>query len=191
MGGPRGNNIKNNNPGPGSYDTKPKTKAPTYVMSGRPQVKKPDPVPGPGQYTAEKSEKQPTMVKMIRKDERPWTSSVVGPGSYEVKDKKEKRGGKFTKDVRKNEILKHPSEKNPGPGAYTQTMEKVNASTPSFSYSSCINYLDLHQRSVVFLPAAKEVDQLLKWQHQDLDLTISITKMSKHNLLAGSTYEFY
>ena len=138
------NNTKGNSPGPGSYDAKLASKGPTYVLSGRHAARKPDPVPGPGQYNAEKSEKQPTMVKMLRKDDRPWTAAGapsmggVGPGSYDIRHEKEKQGGKFSKEERKNEMLKHASQKNPGPGAYRQEIGTVTSATPSFSY------FDLH-----------------------------------------------
>ncbi len=133
-----------NAPGPGAYEDKGKEIVKGFSMPGRHGQRKPEMVPGPGMYNAQADQarmsKEPTTVKMVAGPSRPArTLFGIGPGSYEVKDTKEKVGGKFARSNR-SDFTRVSTSRNPGPGMYqpavTQSFRsdsKVSHITPSYS----------------------------------------------------------
>ena len=75
----------NNNPGPGAYNAKSRSTAPSYSMTGSKYDKDLKDAPGPGAYTPGMSHKGDDKASLIGKGQRSAISEAKkgpGPGHY-------------------------------------------------------------------------------------------------------------
>lgn len=113
-------NIKNiNEPGPGEYYLGSLLGGPAASIKGRPKALKKSNYPGPGQYSDKyKTTKPRAASAKIGKSKRMarYKEGTPGPGHYQGKDLKDKRGVKFGSSTRPATAKTIDS---PGPGAYS------------------------------------------------------------------------
>ncbi len=128
-----------NSPGPGAYDQKSQiVEGPKAVISGRVAQTAPYLGPGPGQYDPDYRIRQSSSAFKYSMSGRPATaaarSSAPGPGSYDLKLERERVGGRFGKDTRKD-MSQSFTRGLPGPGAYEPSGQAVKkGAAPKYTY---------------------------------------------------------
>ena len=128
---------RNENPGPGNYESinqeRWKDKAPRWSMPGRKDGGKPNTVtPGPGTYESQSQLRQTAAKIGTSKRSDKDLSKSPGPGTYEIKGITEEN---FAKRKGKSLSSRHKvinPMNNPGPGTYQESFSLVKNQAPSY-----------------------------------------------------------